>query len=118
MRFAMTAPVVERSTKRRTRLPSITPSAPVATASTMSGVGRLAITVSTVSATSRTEPAACAPSATSRSIASRLRVEHGQPMPGFEQTAGHGEAHIAQTDEADVHMRPPWRAGLASYIAG
>src|SRR5262245_5011434 len=72
MRLAMTAPVVERSTKRRTRLPSMTPPLPVATSSTISGVGRLAITVSAASATSRAEPAACAPSAVSRSIGSRL----------------------------------------------
>src|SRR6266446_6677619 len=71
MRLAMTAPVVDRSTKRRTRLPSITPPGPVATASTTSGVGRLTITVSTASAISRGEPAACAPSAVRRSTASR-----------------------------------------------
>jgi hypothetical protein len=71
MRVAITEPVVDRSTKRRMRLPSISPPLPAATASTMSGVGRLAITVSTRSATSRTEFAASAPSATSRSIGSR-----------------------------------------------
>ena len=71
MRFAITAPVVDRSTNRRTRLPSISPPLPAATANTMSGVGRLAITVSTRSATSRTELAGSAPSATSRSIGSR-----------------------------------------------
>src|SRR5262245_23227166 len=71
IRLAITAPVVDRSTKRRTRLPSITPPGPVATASTTSGVGRLTITVSTASATSRGEPAACAPSAMRRSMASR-----------------------------------------------
>jgi hypothetical protein len=68
MRLAITAPVVERSTKRRTRLPSMTPPVPVATASTISGVGRLAITVSTSSAISRGE-AARAPSAVRRSTA-------------------------------------------------
>src|SRR5262245_47276659 len=71
MRLAITAPVVDRSTKRRTRLPSITPPGPVATASTTSGVGRLTITVSTASATSRGEPAACAPSAMSPVTTSR-----------------------------------------------
>ena len=70
MRCAITAPVVDRSTKRRTFLPSITPSGPVATLSTMSGVGRLAITVSTMSATSFGERAATAPLAARSPIAS------------------------------------------------
>jgi hypothetical protein len=70
MRAAITAPVVERSMKRRTRLPWMMPSAPVATASTMSGVGRLTMTVSTASAMARGEAAAVAPSATSRCTAS------------------------------------------------
>ena len=70
MRCAITEPVVERSTKRRTRLPSITPRGPVATASTMSGVGRLAITVSAASATSAGERAALAPRAVRLPIAS------------------------------------------------
>ena len=70
MRCAITEPVVERSTKRRTFLPSITPSGPVATLSTMSGVGRLTITVSAKSATSFGERAAMPPSAAISPIAS------------------------------------------------
>ncbi len=105
MRFAITEPVVDRSTNRRMRLPSINPPLPAATASTMSGVGRLAITVSARSATSRTEPAGSAPSFTSRSIASRPGVEHHHPVARLDQTAGHMEPHLAQSDEADVHVR-------------
>ena len=71
MRTAICEPVVDRSTNRFTRLPSMTPSLPVATLSEMSSDGRLAITVSTLSATSFGEDAAFAPSATSRSTASR-----------------------------------------------
>ncbi len=62
----MRAPVVDMSRKRLTFLPSITPSLPVATLSTMSGVGRLAITVSTWSATSLGDFAATAPSVVRR----------------------------------------------------
>ena len=114
----MTAPVVERSTKRRTRLPAITPSLPVATASTMSGVGRLAITVSTPSATSRDGAGRLRPLRDQAIDRLAPRVEHGEPMPRFEQTTDHGQAHIAQADKADIHMRPSWPVGLASYIAG
>ncbi len=71
MRTAICEPVVERSTSRLTRLPSITPSLPVATSSEICSDGRLAITVSVRSATSFGEDAACAPSATSLSTASR-----------------------------------------------
>src|SRR5499433_855294 len=81
MRLAITAPVVDRSTKRRTRLPSITPPGPVATASTTSGVGRLTITVSTTSAIPRWEPAAFAPSAVRRSMASRRGSNRTRPWP-------------------------------------
>jgi hypothetical protein len=70
MRPAITAPVVDRSTKRPTFLPSITPPGLVTTASTMSGVGRLAITVSAASATSAGERAAIAPRAARLPIAS------------------------------------------------
>jgi hypothetical protein len=28
-------------------------------------------------------------------------------MACFEQAARHVEAHLAQSDEADIHMRPP-----------
>jgi hypothetical protein len=70
MRCAITAPVVDRSTKRFTRLPSITPSGPVATLRTMWGVGRLTITVSTMSATSFGERTATAPRAARFPIAS------------------------------------------------
>src|SRR6516225_3186291 len=70
MRCAITAPVVERSTNRFTRLPSITPLGPLATLRTMSGVGRLAMTVSTMSATSFGERAATAPRAARLPIAS------------------------------------------------
>jgi hypothetical protein len=66
MRIAIREPVVERSTKRRTFLPLETPSGPVATVKTTSGVGRLANTVSTRSAMSRGEEAAVAPSAVTR----------------------------------------------------
>src|SRR3954451_2721481 len=55
--------------KRLTRLPSITPPAPVATSSEACSEGRLAITVSTSSATAFGDALALAPSATSRSIA-------------------------------------------------
>ena len=72
---AICEPVVERSTKRLTFLPSITPSLPVATSSEACSDGRLAMTVSTRSATSFGEDAACAPSATSASTAS-LRVSN------------------------------------------
>ncbi len=66
--IAMRAPVVDMSRKRFTFLPSITPSLPVATALTMSGVGRLAITVSTRSATSLGDVAATAPMLVRRDI--------------------------------------------------
>ena len=67
---AITEPVVDRSTKRFTFLPSITPSGPVATFSTMSGVGRLTITVSAESAISLGERTAMPPSAAILPIAS------------------------------------------------
>src|SRR5438105_10591744 len=66
----MCEPTVERSTKRLTRLPSITPPAPVATSSEACSDGRLASTVSQRSAMSLGDDAACAPSATSLSTAS------------------------------------------------
>ncbi len=103
MRCAMTEPVVERSTKRRTRLPSITPSGPVATLSTMSGVGRLTITVSAASATSLGERAATA--AERRDVADRLLADvvDDDLVSGLDQPPRHVRAHIAETDEADVH---------------
>ena len=70
MRCAITEPVVDRSTKRLTRLPSMMPSGPVATFITISGVGRLTMTVSAASATSLGERAATAPSAVILPIAS------------------------------------------------
>ncbi len=87
------------------RLPSINPPLPAATASTMSGVGRLAITVSARSATSRTEPAASAPSFDQPLDRLGPGVEHHDPVARLDQTAGHMEAHLAQSDEADVHVR-------------
>ena len=75
IRTAICEPTVDRSTKRLTRLPSITPLAPVATSSEACSEGRLAITVSTRSATSLGEAAAYAPIATSLSTAS-LRVSN------------------------------------------
>src|SRR5260370_1429882 len=66
----MCEPMVERSTKRLARLPSIPPPAPVATSSEACSDGRLASTVSARSATSFGEEAACAPSATNLSTAS------------------------------------------------
>src|SRR5690606_25468704 len=63
IRIEVVAPVVDRSTKRRTRFPVITPPSPVATASTIGGVGKLANTVSAASATSATEPTTRAPNA-------------------------------------------------------
>ena len=66
-------PVVERSTKRLMRLPSMTPPSPSATFLEISSDGRLAITVSTRLATSAGEDASCAPSATNGATAS-LRV--------------------------------------------
>ena len=101
----MTAPVVERSTKRRTRLPSITPSAPVATASTMSGVGRLAITVSTWSAISRGRSGGSRAERDEPVDRLTPRVEHDHPVAGLDQPAGHVEAHLAEPDEADIHVR-------------
>ena len=100
----MTEPVVERSTKRRTRLPSISPPLPAATASTMSGVGRLAITVSTRSATSRTERRGLRAERGETVDGFASRVEHDDLMPGLDQPAGHVEAHLAEPDEADVHV--------------
>src|SRR5260370_14413872 len=70
MRTAICEPTVERSTKRFTSLPSITPPVPVATSSEAGREGRLASTVSARSATSLGEEAACAPSATNFSTAS------------------------------------------------
>ena len=70
---ATAEPVVERSTRRLTRLPWMTPPSPSATFSETCSEGRLAITVSTRSATSCGEAASCAPSATSGATAS-LRV--------------------------------------------
>src|ERR1700691_59630 len=103
---AITEPVVERSTKRRTFLPSITPLGPVATLSTISGVGRLAITVSAMSATSFGERAATAPRG---EIADRFLagVVDDDLVPGLDQTPRHVRAHIAETDETDVHGIPP-----------
>jgi hypothetical protein len=75
IRTAIREPVVDRSTKRLTFLPSITPPLPVATSSEACSEGRLAITVSVRSATSLGEAAAVAPSATSLSTAS-LRVSN------------------------------------------
>jgi hypothetical protein len=66
----MCEPTVDRSTKRLTRLPSITPLCPVATSSEACSDGRLAITLSTRSATSFGDDAAFAPIATSLSAAS------------------------------------------------
>ena len=72
IRTAICEPTVERSTKRLTRLPSITPPAPVATSSEACSDGRLASTLSQRSAMSFGDAAACAPSATSLSSASLL----------------------------------------------
>ena len=66
---AICEPMVERSMKRLTRLPSMTPPLPVATSSEACSEGRDAITVSTSSAMSLTDVPALAPSATSRSTA-------------------------------------------------
>ena len=103
MRCAITEPVVERSTKRRTRLPSITPSGPVATLSTISGVGRLTITVSAMSAISFGERAATR--AERGEIADRFLagVVDDDLVAGLDQPPRHVRAHIAETDEADVH---------------
>ena len=30
-------------------------------------------------------------------------VEHDELMPGLDQAAGHGKAHLAEADESDVH---------------
>ena len=99
----MCDPTVERSTKRFTFLPSITPPAPVATSSEACSDGRLASTVSARSATSFGEAAASAPSATSLSTASLRWFEHDEPMPGLDQAARHGKAHLSEADESDVH---------------
>src|SRR5262245_31348157 len=69
MRLAIADPVVDVSMNRRTRWPSITPPGPVATACTMSGVGKLAITVSTRSANSAGDAAAWAPISVRRATA-------------------------------------------------
>ncbi|MCF5467866.1 DUF1534 domain-containing protein [Pseudomonas syringae] len=29
-------------------------------------------------------------------------------MPGFDEVAGHGRTHVAQTDKCDVHCCSPW----------
>ena len=107
MRCAITEPVVERSTKRRTRLPSITPSGPVATLSTMSGVGRLTITVST--SVGDFLRRARRHGAARGEIADRFLagVVDDDLVPGFDQPARHMRAHIAETDEADIHDVPP-----------
>ena len=85
----MTAPVVEVSTKRRTRVPSITPFGPVATASTMSGVGRLAMTVSAWSATAAGEDAAARAARSERLDGLGPRVVHHEPVARLDQAAGH-----------------------------
>ncbi len=66
-------PVVDRSMKRLTRFPWMTPPSPVATFSEICSEGRLAITVSTRSATSAGDDASRAPIATKGATAS-LRV--------------------------------------------
>ena len=32
------------------------------------------------------------------------RVEHDELMPGLDQPARHGKAHLAEADESDVHV--------------
>ena len=59
--FATCGPVVERSTKTRTRDPAATPRSPSATSCTTAGIGRLAITISAREATSAGEAAVSAP---------------------------------------------------------
>ena len=66
---AAPGPDVERSTMTRTRLPSLTPSGPSATALTMSGVGRLTRTISASSATAFGDATTFAPLAASASVA-------------------------------------------------
>src|SRR3954469_18735357 len=102
----MAEPTVERSTKRLTRLPSITPFGPVATASEACSEGRLAITVSTWSAPSlgdvlvrgaaalrRRPPRGAAPPQLADALLAR--VESEEPVAGLDQPPFHRETHIS-----------------------
>ena len=107
IRTAMCEPTVERSTKRLTRLPSITPPVPVATSSEACSDGRLA---STVSALVRDFPCGGRrPCAERDQPVDRLLtlVEYEQAMSRFGQAARHGKAHFAKADETDVHGDAP-----------
>ena len=107
MRCAMTAPVVDRSTKRRTRLPSITPLRAgrdreydirrrQARHDGLRGVGDFG------RRTRRNR-------AKRREIADRFlaRVVDDDTMAGLDKSARHVRAHVAETDEADVHHTLP-----------
>ncbi len=93
--------MVDRSTKRLTFEPPMTPSDPVATTSDACGDGRLANTVSARSATSLGEDAGY----TSRSGGLFQHIVAGvvddHPVAGFCQAFRHGKSHMSQADESD-----------------
>ena len=105
MRLAMTAPVVERSTKRRTRLPSITPSR--AGRDREHDVGRRQARHHGLDLVGHSRRRAARRGAERDEPVDRLTpgVEDGDPVAGLDQPAGHVEAHLAEPDEADIHVR-------------
>ena len=114
MRLAMTAPVVERSTKRRTRLPWITPMRhAVATASTMSGVDRLAHHGLDLVGHGAQQPRRARRRGARRA---RLapRVEHGRPWPASTSRPC-WKLHLAEPDEADIHVRLSLAIALCAF---
>ena len=100
---AICEPTVERSTKRLTRLPSITPPVPVATSSEACSDGRLASTVSQRSAMSLGDDAALRAHRDELVDGFLPRVEYGELVPGLDQAARHREAHLPEADESDFH---------------
>ena len=114
----MCEPTVERSTKRLTRLPSITPPAPVATSSEACSDGRLAITVSTRSAMSFGEDAGLRAERDQSVDRFLARIEHHELMPGLDQAARHGKAHLAEADKSDVPWGGQFLSILAEHLAG
>ena len=93
--------------KRFTSLPSITPPVPVATSSEACSDGRLASTVSARSAMSFGDERGLG--AERHQLVDRLLalVEHGELMPGLDQAARHGKAHLTQADKSDFHVMCP-----------
>ena len=105
-------PVVERSTKRLTRLPWMTPPSPSATFFEICSDGRLAITVSTRSATSAGDDASLRAERHQRRDRVVAGVVDDELVPGLDQPARHRLSHVAESDKADVHAPPP-RAVIA-----